>query len=180
MLQYTLHVFGARFNVVSYCESQKLLILRINWWMELSSSIGSQTMIISHLSKLKRYLNRVLSRIYHLGLTRPQSSSRNARVGSREWSCLLPITHLAKETETERRLVTSRRLGEKSRVAKGHELPRGCGGACPMPLREIFWNEYALRCNLVHFETILRNVNSVCTDLIASGWFFRYSYLYTV
>ena len=34
------------------------------------------------------------------------------------------------------------RLGEKSRVAEGHELPRGVLG-----------NEYALRCNLVHFET---------------------------
>ena len=39
---------------------------------------------------------------------------------------------------------------EKSRVAKGNELPRGaCGHAPP----ETFWNEYALRCNLVHFET---------------------------
>ena len=42
------------------------------------------------------------------------------------------------------------RLGDKSRVAEGYELPRGVRGhASP----EIFWNEYALRCNLVHFET---------------------------
>ena len=42
------------------------------------------------------------------------------------------------------------RLGENSRVAEGHELPSGIRGhASP----EIFWNEYALRCNLVHFET---------------------------
>ena len=34
--------------------------------MEFSSSTGSERMIISHLSKLKRHLNRVLSRIYRL------------------------------------------------------------------------------------------------------------------
>ena len=44
------------------------------------------------------------------------------------------------------------RLGEKSRVAEGHELPSGIRGhASP----EIVWNEYALRCNLVHFKTQL-------------------------
>ena len=42
------------------------------------------------------------------------------------------------------------RLGETSRVAKG--IP---------PPPESFWNEYALRCNLVHFETIFRNVTVV-------------------
>ena len=42
------------------------------------------------------------------------------------------------------------RLGEKSRVGEGHELPRGVRGHAPP---EMFWNEYALRCNLVHFET---------------------------
>ena len=36
-------------------------------------------------------------------------------------------------------------LGEKSRVAEGQELPRGSGN--------FFLDEYALRCNLVHFET---------------------------
>ena len=40
------------------------------------------------------------------------------------------------------------RLGEKSRVVKGDEPPRGSGA---MP-HEIFWNEYALICNLLHFE----------------------------
>ena len=66
------------------------------------------------------------------------------------------------------------RLGEKSRVAEGHELPRGARGHAPP---EISWNEYALRCNLVHFET---QFWEMCTDLVASGWFFRYSYFYTV
>ena len=66
------------------------------------------------------------------------------------------------------------RLGEKSRVAEGHELPRGARGHAPP---EMFWNEYALRCNLVHFET---QFWEMCTDLVASGWLFRYSYLYTV
>ena len=43
------------------------------------------------------------------------------------------------------------RLGEKSRVVEGDKLPSvGGPGKCPP---EIFWNEYALRCNLVHFET---------------------------
>ena len=42
-------------------------------------------------------------------------------------------------------------LGEKSRAAEGDELPRG-SGAFPSPPPE-FWNEYSLRCNLVHFET---------------------------
>ena len=40
-------------------------------------------------------------------------------------------------------------LGEKSWVTKGHKLPRG-SGACPPGN---FLIEYALRCNLVHFET---------------------------
>ena len=44
----------------------------------------------------------------------------------------------------------------------------------------MFWNEYALRCNLVHFETLFEKCYCVCTDLVASGWFFRYSYLYIV
>ena len=41
-------------------------------------------------------------------------------------------------------------LGEKSRVGEGHELPGGPGHAPPGNFVE---NEYALRCNLVHFET---------------------------
>ena len=35
-------------------------------------------------------------------------------------------------------------------MAEGYELPRGVRGLAPL---EIFWNEYALRCNLVRFET---------------------------
>ena len=50
-------------------------------------------------------------------------------------------------------------MGEKSRVAKGHELPRGVRWHGPP---KFVLKEYALRCNLVHFETILRNV-TVCT-----------------
>ena len=49
------------------------------------------------------------------------------------------------------------RLGEKSRVTEGHELPRGVRWHAPPP-EFFFFKEYALRCNLVHFETILRNV----------------------
>ena len=67
-------------------------------------------------------------------------------------------------------------LGEKSWVAEGIELPRGIPGqAAP----EIIWNEYALRwCILRHNS---EKCYSVCNGLVASGWFFQYSYLqYTV
>ena len=53
------------------------------------------------------------------------------------------------------------------------------GGPEHAPL-EMFWNKYALRCNLVHFETQFEKCFSVCTDVVASGWFFRNSYLSTV
>ena len=53
---------------------------------------------------------------------------------------LLPVTVLSRIY----------RLGEKFRVGGGHKLLRGVRGHAPP---EIFWNEYALRCNLVHFET---------------------------
>ena len=43
-------------------------------------------------------------------------------------------------------------------MAEGHELPMGGPLAWPS---EIVLKEYGLRCNLVHFETILRNV-TVC------------------
>ena len=42
-------------------------------------------------------------------------------------------------------------LGEKSRVAEGQELPRAGGGG--RGVRKFFLDEYALRYNLVHFET---------------------------
>ena len=42
------------------------------------------------------------------------------------------------------------RLGEKFRGAEGDELLRGGAGGMPPGN---FWNEYALRCNLVHFYT---------------------------
>ena len=40
-------------------------------------------------------------------------------------------------------------------MAKGDKPPRGVRHPPPP---ETFLNEYALRCNLVHFETSLRNV----------------------
>ena len=42
-----------------------------------------------------------------------------------------------------------------------------------------FWTEYALRCNLAILRHNFEQCYCVCTDLIASGWFFPYSYLYT-
>ena len=64
--------------------------------------------------------------------------------------------------------------GRSTEWPKATQLPRGVREHAPP---DIFWNEYALRCNLVHFET---QFWEMCTDLVASGWFFRYSYLYSV
>ena len=74
------------------------------------------------------------------------------------------------------RLVTNRkaarvlsriyRLGEKSRVTEGHELRRGVRGHAPP--RKFFETQF------------LEMLQCMCTDLVASGWFFWYSYLYTV
>ena len=59
-------------------------------------------------------------------------------------------------------------LGEKSWVAEGDKPPRGVRP--PSPPDKIW-------CILRHnFEKCY----SVCTNLVASWWFFRYSYLYTV
>ena len=52
-------------------------------------------------------------------------------------------------------------------MGKGHEFPSG------VPPPQMFWNEYALGCYLVHFE---KQCYSVCTNLVASEWFFRFSY----
>ena len=43
-------------------------------------------------------------------------------------------------------------LGEKSQVAEGDKLPRGPEDMPPPPPK-VFCHEYALRYNLVHFET---------------------------
>ena len=55
-----------------------------------------------------------------------------------------------RKVETVRVLSRIYRLGEKFRAVKGNKLPRGGLEQAPP---EIFWNEYALRCNLVHFES---------------------------
>ena len=71
------------------------------------------------------------------------------------------------------------RLGEKSWVSEGHKVSKGSGGMPPPP--ETFSNEYVLRCNVMHFATeLFEKCYSVCTDLVESGWFFRFSSLYTV
>ena len=44
-------------------------------------------------------------------------------------------------------------LGKKSQGAVGHELPRRARDMPPPPPHKFFLNEYALRCNLVHFQT---------------------------
>ena len=62
-------------------------------------------------------------------------------------------------------------------MAEGNNLPRRVRGQAPS---ETFWNDYALRCNLVHFETQFWECYSVWKDLVAFGWSFQYSYLYTV
>ena len=68
------------------------------------------------------------------------------------------------------------RLGEKSRVAEGHEVKRELRGHAPRKVFEMYVPWDAIWCILKHnFEKCYR----ACTDLVASGWFFRYSYLYT-
>ena len=65
-------------------------------------------------------------------------------------------------------------LGEKSWVAEGYKPPRGVP---PRKFFEINMHWDAIWCILRHnFEKCY----SVCTNLVASWWFFRYSYLYTV
>ena len=65
------------------------------------------------------------------------------------------------------------RLGETSWVSKGEKLLRGVSWIFfGMKMR---WD--AIWCILRHnFEKCY----SVCTDLVTSGWFFRYNYSYTV
>ena len=64
------------------------------------------------------------------------------------------------------------RLRKKPRVSKGHELPGGVRRHAPRKFFEMYMRGDAIWC-------ILRNV-IVCTAFVASGWFFRYSYFYTV
>ena len=63
--------------------------------------------------------------------------------------------------------------GRSPEWPKATSFLAGSGGMTPP---ENFLNEHVLRCNLVHFEKYY----NVCTDLVGSGWFFRYSYLYIV
>ena len=59
-------------------------------------------------------------------------------------------------------------------MGEGHKLP---GGSRDMPPPEILSNEYAMRCNLVHFETqsgrshieCLDREYFMCTDVVVSG-----------
>ena len=70
------------------------------------------------------------------------------------------------------------RLGEKSPVTEGLKVPRGVRGH--VPPGNFFWNEYALRCNLVHFETQFWEMVQ-CVHWPRRVWMiFWYSYLYTV
>ena len=69
------------------------------------------------------------------------------------------------------------RFGKKSQVADSDELPWADPGVCPRKVFEMNMRWDAIWCILRHnFEKWY----SVCTDLVASGWFFRYSYLYIV
>ena len=61
-------------------------------------------------------------------------------------------------------------------MVKGHDIPRGIQGRASL---EIFLNEYALRCNLVHFETrqgILDScvLTSSCLDNFSNIWLLIY------
>ena len=65
------------------------------------------------------------------------------------------------------------RLGEKSWVSEGEKLLRGVSWKFfEMKMR---WDAIWCIC-----ETNFEKCYSVCTDLVTSGWFFRYNYSYTV
>ena len=65
------------------------------------------------------------------------------------------------------------RLGEKSWVSKGENLLRG-----------VSWKFFEWKCAEMQSGAFLRHnfekCYSVCTDLVTSGWFFRYNYSDTV
>ena len=66
------------------------------------------------------------------------------------------------------------RLGKKSWVTEGQELPSGVWRRAPRKFFEMNMREGAIWCILRHnFEKCY----SVCTDFVASRWFFRYSCL---
>jgi len=70
-----------------------------------------------------------------------------------------------------------RLAAENSRVAKGDEVPRGFWGHAPRKLFEMNMHWDTIWCILRHN---FAKCYSVCTNLVMSGWFFWYSYLYTV
>ena len=88
-----------------------------------------------------------------VAFSRILSTGYKKRKDVQQWKGSLENSSLASiwiTWRTHRVLARIYRLGEKSRVAEGHELPRGVRGRAPP---ELFLNEYALQCNLVHFET---------------------------
>ena len=67
--------------------------------------------------------------------------------------------------------------GRRPEWPKATTLKAGSGGMPPRKFFEMNMRWDAIWCILKHkFEKCYR----VCTDLVASGWFFRYSYLCTV
>ena len=67
--------------------------------------------------------------------------------------------------------------GRRPEWPKATSLKAGSGGMPPRKFFEMNMRWDAIWCILKHkFEKCYR----VCTDLVASGWFFRYSYLCTV
>ncbi len=74
------------------------------------------------------------------------------RISSHTVIFRVPVTPLHINYTRIRVLSRIFRLGEKLRVAKGHELLGGSG--CMPPPPENFLNRYVLRFNLVYFECI--------------------------
>ena len=96
---------------------------------------------------------------------------------STEWNPY-PFIYLKPEKGTPCRVLSRiYRLGEKSQVAEGPSFLGGSGGMVPWKFFEMNMRWDAIWCILRHnFEKCC----SLCTALAVSGWFFRYSYLYSV
>ena len=101
-----------------------------------------------------------------------KKNTEGVGLGERGWG-LSPL--LDWQRSRTKNIILSRiyRLGEKSWVSKGEKLLRG-----------VSWKFFEMKMRWDAIWCILRHnfekCYSVCTDLVTSGWFFRYNYSYTV
>ena len=71
------------------------------------------------------------------------------------------------------------RLGEKFWAVEGNKLPRGGWSKLPRKFFGMNMRWDAIWC-ILRMTHNFEKCYSVCNDLVVSGWFFQYSYLYTL